>query len=137
MNPKQTFFADLNQLRPMIRWIRQEAILLGLDETSVRQTELASEEALVNIIDHGYKGTVGQITIELQDSGSHIEIVIRDKSPFFNPLEHAIEFDPLATLEERQIGGLGILFIRQYMDEVHYQREGEANVLTLIKKKSA
>jgi anti-sigma regulatory factor (Ser/Thr protein kinase) len=118
----------------MIRWIRLQLDTLGLDETNIRKTELASEEALVNIIKHGYKKQVGEIEIELRAFDSQIEILLRDRGPAFNPLEQEISFNPLATLEERNPGGLGILFIRKYMDEVRYQREEGTNVLTLIKK---
>ncbi len=118
----------------MIHWVRLQLLSLGLNETNVRKTELASEEALVNIIEHGYQKNEGTIEVELHRFGTVIEIVLRDYGPAFNPLEREISFNPLAPLEERKIGGLGILFIRQYMDEVRYRRERNANVLTLIKK---
>ena len=38
-----------------------------------------------------------------------------------------------APIEERKIGGLGVYFIRSIMDEVHYRREQDRNILTLIK----
>jgi anti-sigma regulatory factor (Ser/Thr protein kinase) len=137
LNRKKTFEAEIKQLRPMIHWIREQLFALGLDETNVRKTELASEEALVNVMDHGYKGKSGRIEIEILSSSSQIEIVIRDWGVAFNPLEQEVGFDPLATLEEREIGGLGILFMRQYVDEIQYLRKGDANVLTLIKYKAA
>ena len=118
----------------MIHWIRTQLLALGLDETNIHKTELASEEALVNIIKHSYKKQTGKVEIELHALDSQIEIVLRDHGPAFNPLEREISFNPLATLEERNLGGLGILFIRQYMDEVRYRREKGANVLVLIKK---
>jgi anti-sigma regulatory factor (Ser/Thr protein kinase) len=37
-------------------------------------------------------------------------------------------------LEELQIGGLGIHFVKEMMDEVHYSRENNRNMVTLIKK---
>lgn len=52
----------------------------------------------------------------------------------FNPLMIETEIDPLAPLEERAIGGLGILFMRQYMDDIRYERRKRTNILTLIKK---
>ena len=38
------------------------------------------------------------------------------------------------SAEERPIGGLGIHLVRQLMDEVHYERQGDKNILTLVKK---
>ncbi len=134
LNETATFSANLKSLRTMIHWIRLQLGSLGLDETNIRKTELASEEVLVNIIKHGYKKQVGKVEIELRVCDSHIEILFRDYGPPFNPLEREISFNPLATLEERNLGGLGILFIRQYMDEVRYRREEKANVLMLVKK---
>ncbi|MDE3045607.1 MAG: ATP-binding protein [Verrucomicrobiota bacterium] len=119
----------------MLRWIHEQLALHGLDEVNARKVELASEEALVNIIQHAYKNTEGEVDIEIKEGeGNRIEIEIRDSGPPFNPLKQKTTFDPLASLEEREIGGLGILFIRQYMDDVRYRRDGSANVLTLVKK---
>lgn len=37
-----------------------------------------------------------------------------------------------ASLEERAIGGLGVFFIRQMVDNVIYQRKGGSNILTFF-----
>jgi len=129
-----TFIANLQSLPAMIQWIRMQLYSHGLGETTIRKIELASEEALVNIIKHGYKQWMGFVQIELKSFAAHVEIILRDHGPPFNPLEQEISFNPMATLEERSLGGLGILFIRQNMDEVRYRREKNANVLMLVKK---
>ena len=56
-----------------------------------------------------------------------------DSGIAFNPLEKE---DPNVNLpaEERQIGGLGIFMTKKTMDEVRYERAGDRNVLTLIKR---
>ena len=51
---------------------------------------------------------------------------------FFNPL--GIETpDTELSLEEREIGGLGIHLIRKMMDRVSYQRRIEKNVISVVK----
>ena len=55
---------------------------------------------------------------------------IRDKGMPFNPLEQK-EADLNVSLEERQIGGLGIHLIKEIMDEVRYAYEDGENVLRL------
>jgi serine/threonine-protein kinase RsbW len=55
-------------------------------------------------------------------------------------IDEGVPFDPLALeepdinakLEDRKIGGLGVLLIRRVMDEVHYQRKGSSNILTMV-----
>ena len=36
-------------------------------------------------------------------------------------------------LEEREIGGLGIFMVKEYMDEVEYEHAGGENILTVMK----
>ena len=119
----------------MLRWIRQQLYVAGLDESSMHKVEIASEEALVNIIRHAYKNRTGSIEIYIQEGEPFVEITICDHGPPFNPLERDITFDRSAGIDEREVGGLGILFMREYMDEVRYRREGDANILSLIKKR--
>ena len=119
----------------MLHWIREQLRAAEMDSVNARKAELASEEALVNIIHHAYKEKTGNIDIEFTAiAGVQVEIEIRDTGPPFNPLQQKTTFDPLASIEEREIGGLGILFIRQYMDEVRYRRDKDTNVLILIKR---
>ena len=57
-------------------------------------------------------------------------------------LDHGKPFDPLAkedadTSEEAlmdRIGGLGILLVKETMDEVSYSYEDGKNILTILKK---
>jgi len=133
------FKAELDELNLMMEWIRHQAEKIGFSKTELRKLELASEEALVNVISYAYKD------IKEQKSGieiscriypqERIEFMIKDKGAPFNPLLHSQKVDRLVDLEDMPEGGLGILFIRQYMDEVHYQRQHPYNILTLIKKK--
>ena len=39
-----------------------------------------------------------------------------------------------SSLEDREIGGLGIHLVRNLMDEVSYKRGVDKNIVTLIKK---
>jgi anti-sigma regulatory factor (Ser/Thr protein kinase) len=135
LNANAQFSGKITQLRRMLYWIRSQLIIAGLDESSVHKVEIASEEALVNIIRHAYKNQTGTIEINVYEGEPFVEIVIRDHGPPFNPLDRDVSFDRSAGIDEREIGGLGILFIREYMDEVRYQREKDANVLILIKKR--
>ena len=131
---KARFAANIDQLHEMLAWIREQVVQVKFDRTQLHQIELASEEVLVNIIHHGYQGRPEQIEIQVDAfQDSHVEICVRDSGPPFNPMEESLS-DLTSDLEDREIGGLGIHFIRKLMDEVRYQREGNLNVLVLVKK---
>lgn len=119
----------------MQAWIRNQIAIMAFDGSTLRKIELASEEALVNIINHAYKKHPGTIEIHiLAVPKKHVEIQIRDKGPPFDPLQQEVKIDKNTPLEEREEGGLGIMMMRKFMDEVRYRRDHDTNVLILIKK---
>ena len=105
----------------------------GLPAKRVQEVELAVEEALVNIINYAYpeqdKGDM-EVKCGLDDQG-RLLIEIRDRGVPFDVSSYS-EPDLNANISEREIGGLGIFLIRKMADKVHYMRDGEENVLTLI-----
>jgi anti-sigma regulatory factor (Ser/Thr protein kinase) len=134
METTAVFLAKIELLRPMLQWIHQRLSLMEFDGATLRKIELASEEALVNIIHHAYQNRPEDIHIETKlYPQSHMELVLKDNGPPFDPSKQQTTPAP-STLEDRPIGGLGLHFIHQYMDEVRYKRQGDQNVLILVKK---
>jgi sigma-B regulation protein RsbU (phosphoserine phosphatase) len=63
-----------------------------------------------------------------------LKLVVKDHGIAFDPTKYH-ETDVGATLEDRQVGGLGIHMIRSIMDTMSYERTADGyNVLTLTKK---
>ena len=58
---------------------------------------------------------------------------MEDDGVGFNPFAHAAP-DTTAATEDRPEGGPGIHIVRNLMEKVGYQRDGEKNVTTLIKR---
>ncbi len=95
---------------------------------------LAVDEAVTNIIEHGYgNDPAGRNEIGVEADDSRFRIVIRDSGKAFDP-------DSVASPEMREHvaagkkRGLGIFLMRQIMNEVRYQyRGGIRNELTLVK----
>lgn len=98
-----------------------------------RQLRLAVEEAVVNVIDYAYpSGTEGDITVKVMFDGHTLRVQIIDAGVSFDPTAKEAA-DTTLSVEDRQIGGLGILLVRELMDSVNYERTDGTNVLTLIK----
>lgn len=114
----------------MIRIIRQSQ-LAREDENKIT---LAVDEAVTNIIEHGYQsGIDGRIEIEVEADESQFKIVIRDAGRTFDP-EAVPEPDMTDHVAAGRKRGLGIFLMRQIMDEVRYRfKEGVENELTLVK----
>ena len=98
------------------------------------QLAVAVEEIYVNIAHYAYvdrEGT-GDAIIRFNMEGNQLVITFIDSGIPFDPLAKA---DPDVTLsvEERQIGGLGIYMVKKSMDDVKYERKDDQNILTLYK----
>jgi serine/threonine-protein kinase RsbW len=103
----------------------------GFCPDRIKDIELALEELLVNIINYAYPGGEGLIDMTCRpDARDRLVIEIADSGVPFNMLAYG-DPDTTAEIEERRIGGLGIFFVKQLMDEVHYRREDDLNILTI------
>ena len=105
----------------------------GVDEAALFDIQLAVDEAVSNIVEHGYAGKEGLITLRLRREGRDVIVELVDQGKFFDPTT-APDPDLERGLEDRRIGGLGIYFMRKKMDIIHYRREESGNVLTMIKQ---
>lgn len=95
---------------------------------------IAAEEVYVNIAHYAYGGKPGEakVNIEVAPDPKRCRLVFVDKGIPYNPLEKE---DPDITLsaDERQIGGLGIFFVKEIMDKVEYEYKDGCNILSLEK----
>ncbi len=128
------FDAKLSSLHAMVEFVRKEISKAKLPLKEKRQLEIGLEEALVNIIRYAYPKPGGKIELRVHlIPGKIIEIQIRDQGMAFNPLEKEITLDKDAPLEKREVGGLGICFMKEFIDAIDYKREENSNLLILKK----
>jgi len=133
-----TIRADLNEI-PAVSTALEEAMKdHSFEEEEILDTQLAVEEAITNVIVHGYEenGEQGEIVITCRATKGRVEIQIEDTAPPFDPLSLP-EPDLTASIEDRKIGGLGIFLIRQVMDGIVYRYENNKNILVLVKRKTS
>lgn len=129
--------SEMSALEPFTVQMGRE---FQLDQTLVFQLQLALDEAVSNIVNYAYGEATGMpvtITADVaaaDDGSRELKLCLLDHGFAFNPLAEAPAVDTTSDAEKRQIGGLGIFLIRQMMDKLEYERVGEQNVLTMIKK---
>jgi serine/threonine-protein kinase RsbW len=97
--------------------------------------QLSVDEACTNIIKHAYSNkSEGVIVI-------HCKLSSPDNKFIVNITDWGKAFDPTimpkpdteSSLNERKVGGLGIFFMRKFMDEVKYVRSKDMNLLIMAK----
>jgi serine/threonine-protein kinase RsbW len=126
-----------DRLEQIAKFVARAGEAAGLDEAAICRCQLAVDEACTNIIEHGYQGEDrGSIEIHCQAADGELVITIADHArPFDSGQVPAPELG--RSLEELQIGGLGIYFMRQVMDDVVFSRTNGTNRLTLVKRRES
>lgn len=94
---------------------------------------LVTEELVVNIADYAYPdGGNDFLDVEIERDEKHIMLRFCDGGVPFNPLEQPSP-DISLPMEQRRIGGLGLLIVIKKMDSVTYEYTDGKNVLTCNK----
>ena len=133
LNETLTLTNEVCEVKRLSAFVKQVLAQVVNDEKTTGQIRLAIEEAVVNVIDYAYPaGTKGTIDIHIQSDGKTLRVQIIDSGVAFDPTAKE-KADTSLSAEERQIGGLGILLVRELMDSINYERSEGKNVLTLVK----
>ena len=97
-----------------------------------KQIEVVVDEIFSNIARYAYQPHDGNVMVRIVVDDD-VTIEFEDSGTVYNPLQKE---DPDISLssEDREIGGLGIFMVKNIMDVVEYQREGDKNILRVKKK---
>jgi serine/threonine-protein kinase RsbW len=127
--------SDLANLPGVLDFVRSRCIAAGMSEDAVFACELATDEACTNVIEHAYRDSQGgPIRISCHLNGDHFVVQLHDHGRPFDPTQVAAP-TLSGSLSERDIGGLGLHFMRSLMDEVRFEFDAEAgNTLTMVKR---
>jgi len=107
----------------------------GVPEGARMALALALEELVTNVMMHGGAGAL-PVDVGIRMADGMIEARVEDGGAAFDPLSGA-DPDVEAPVEERRIGGLGVLLVKQLMDETRYERVAGRNVVTVRKRADA
>ena len=134
MRRELTFKNDEQELSRVAEFVESVCDELQLDMHVSMKLQLALEEMVTNVIFYAYpKGTSAEITLMAESDDKELAFVLSDTGKPFDPtakMDADIEVNPI----DREQGGMGILIVKNIMNEVSYQRLGEVNQLTMKKK---
>ena len=95
------------------------------------KVKLAIEELGLNVAKHGRIDKAPHIEITVTSDPDTLTINIEDDGRPFDPLHDAPPPDLTSPIDDRPIGGLGIHFVREMMDDMTYRHEDGKNCLAL------
>lgn len=138
MSAKQVFDlavkASLENLQEIRRYIDRVGASLGLSESVMGDLRLVVDEAVTNVVLHGYGSLDGSVEIHMEAVDDDVIIRIRDQAKPFDPsLVSAPQLN--TALKDRPFGGMGIFLIRKMTDEARFlSLPGGGNEIRLVKR---
>lgn len=125
----RTNLAELDRLTAFLEEFAEAA---GLGRRDGDALTLAAEELFANTVEYaGGAARTVRVGIERRED----EVILRyaDDGPAFDPTSVAAPDLSLGP-NERPVGGLGLLLLRRLMQDVRYERGGDWNVMTLMRR---
>jgi serine/threonine-protein kinase RsbW len=127
----QSRMAELGRVWPWVDSMAAEYLIPADTHFAIH---LCLEEALSNIIRHGYRGQPDRtINLGFTVNGSSLSFIIEDQAPHFAPPEPEAAQPPAgpASLDDLASGGQGIRLMRRFADTLAWEELPRGNQLTI------
>ncbi len=132
--PRLTLQSQLEELVRLWPWVQALAGEYAIPADTQFAIDLCLEEALSNIIRHGYRAQPGfPITIDCAPDGTELVFTVEDQAPAFDPLAFSAisEMPPPSPIDRLRPGGHGIRLMRRFAGSLDYRRLANGNRLTV------
>lgn len=96
---------------------------------------IAGEELITNLVKYGYREAAnpGSAEVSVSLDGDWFSIEIDDDGGAFDPFAHP-DPDLDAPLEDRPVGGLGLVLVKSLMERRRYRRQGHRNITEIARR---
>ena len=121
--------AVLDSVSTLLDALEAYAEEAGIAPGIAARLALVAEEIAANVAMHAEGASFFELWIE--PAGGGLGLRIEDDGPEYDPLARATP-DVEATLEERDVGGLGVHLVRELTQEARYERLAGLNRLSCV-----
>jgi anti-sigma regulatory factor (Ser/Thr protein kinase) len=124
------FPADAAQLGAVLAYAEGRCEALGLGHDVGLRVVLIVEELFVNTVSYGdCAGQAVELALALQ--GDELALRYEDPGVAFDPFSRLADGEPEKPLEQRRVGGLGVVLIDGFCSRRHYARIDGRNRIDL------
>jgi serine phosphatase RsbU (regulator of sigma subunit)/anti-sigma regulatory factor (Ser/Thr protein kinase) len=112
-------------------WLRTLGDSFELGSELTFRLDLCASELVANIVNYAFEDEAPHtIALDLILEPQSVKLAVSDDGREFDPLGLPDPVAP-ATLEQASLGGLGVHLVRQFADQVSYERVSNRNQVTL------
>ena len=128
-----TLPAAAENIEKAVEFVNSQLEAAGCPPKVTVQIDIAIDELFGNIAHYAYGKDTGEATVRVEVTEEQsVIITFIDSGIPYNPLEKP-DPDVAQSLEERQIGGLGIFMVKKSMDDITYEYKDGQNILRIRK----
>lgn len=107
---------------------------LGYDDEAIFGIDMAVREAVTNAVIHGNRENASvEFDLTMTRDAQGLTIAVRDRGDGFNPEQVA---DPTAAENLLATSGRGILFMRNFMDDVTWETHPQGGTVVRLTKRN-
>ena len=130
-----TIAATVENIEIVTDFVNEQLEALNCPMKAQMQIDIAIDELFGNIAHYAYHPEVGSATVRIDVEQDPVTVVITflDGGVPYDPLM-AADPDVTQSVQERQLGGLGIYMVKKSMDAITYEYKDGKNILTIKKK---
>jgi sigma-B regulation protein RsbU (phosphoserine phosphatase) len=132
---EHTINGQLTEISTLSNHFEEYSKQQNISETNINKLKIVFEDLLSNIINYGLADQKeSSIKVTVENLKDKLNVTIIDTGIPFNPLDEIASPDTTLSLEERTVGGLGFHIVQNIVDNIHYERKEDRNILTFSKE---
>ncbi|MBO5938384.1 MAG: ATP-binding protein [Clostridia bacterium] len=129
-----TIAATVENIEVVTDFVNEQLEALDCPMKAQMQIDIAIDELFGNIAHYAYNPEIGQATVR-------VEVIEDPLAVTITFIDNGVPYDPLAkedpdttlSIEDREIGGLGIYMVKKSMDDITYEYKNGQNFLKIKK----
>lgn len=125
--------ARLSSLPSMATFIFETGERAGVSMDLCRKLILLVEELFTNTVEHGHRKESDEpVRVGLETEPDWIALTYEDTAPPHNPFVQVQHPDDTTDVDDRPVGGLGVLLVTTIARDVAYRRADGKNQIRLV-----
>jgi anti-sigma regulatory factor (Ser/Thr protein kinase) len=129
----RTFPARRDALPQVGEFLGEMCAEAGFERESCLRITLLVEELFTNTVVHGHGAdSEAPVRLECEVTSGRIGLTYEDTAPAHDPFARVVVPGADVGVDDRPVGGLGVLLVRAMAQQVEYRRVGDRNRISLV-----
>jgi anti-sigma regulatory factor (Ser/Thr protein kinase) len=132
--PHERIFPARRDVLPEVEaFLAEVCAAATLDRAMCLRVTLLVEELFTNTVVHGHGAdSDAPVRLDCEVAPGRLTLVYEDTGPPHDPFAAVASPDPAAEVQDRPVGGLGVLLVSAMAKHAEYQRAGDRNRISLV-----